>query len=113
MISGILYRTLIGTKSLRIRFNKIDGFVKVYDGTTYLTFLALKKWLDTIRYLIGVTSGITYIFSHNYAKIKVDSHDSLPIEKASTLHIVIICIKSFLNEDQNHYYYNKFLEKCS
>ena len=26
-------------------------------------------------------SGITYAISHNYIKIKVDSHDSLPPEK--------------------------------
>ena len=41
-------------------------------------------------------------------KIKVDSYDSLPIEKTLTLHNVIILIKSALNKDQN-----KFLEKCS
>ena len=25
--------------------------------------------------------GITYIISHNFARIKVDSYDSLPLEK--------------------------------
>ena len=34
-----------------------------------------------IRYLISVKSGITYVISHNYAKIKVDSYNSLPLEK--------------------------------
>ena len=52
-------------------------------------------------------------FSDYYAKIKVDSHDSSPIEKRLSLHNVIILIKSVLNRDQNHYYYNIFLEKCS
>ena len=28
-----------------------------------------------------VKSGITYIFSHNYAKIKVVSYSSLPLEE--------------------------------
>ena len=46
-------------------------------------------------------------------KIKVDSYDSLSIEKTLALHNVIIHIKSFLNKDQNHYYYNIFLEKYS
>ena len=46
-------------------------------------------------------------------KIKVDSYDSLPIEKRLTLHNVVIQIKSFLNKDKNHYYYNIVLEKCS
>ena len=37
-----------------------------------------------IRYLIGVKSVITYVISHNYAKIKVDSYDSLTSEKTMT-----------------------------
>ena len=53
-------------------------------------------------------------FSHYNAKIKVDSYDSLPIEKRLTLHNVIILIKSVLNKDKkNQYYYDIFLEKCS
>ena len=63
--------------------------------------------------LISLKSGITYIFSHYYAKIKVNSYGSLPIEKRLTLHNVIILIKSVQNKDKNHYYYNIFLEKCS
>ena len=54
-----------------------------------------------------------YIISHYFAKIKVDSYDSLQIEKTLTLHIVIIHIKPVLNKDKNHYYYKIFLEKCS
>ena len=67
----------------------------------------------TIRYCISQKSAITYIFSHYFAKIKVDSYDSLPIEKRLTLHNVIIHIKSVLNKDKNHYCYKIFLEKCS
>ena len=48
-----------------------------------------------------------------YFKIKVDSYDSLPIEKRMTLHNVIILIKSVLNRNKNNYYYKIFLEKCS
>ena len=50
-------------------------------------------------------------FSHNYAKTKFDSFDSLPLEKTLTYHVMIY-IKSVWNKDQNHYYYNIFLEKC-
>ena len=38
---------------------------------------------NRIRYLMSVESGITYITSHDYAKVKVDSHDSLPPEKTN------------------------------
>ena len=63
-----------------------------------------------IRYLIGVKNGITNMISHNYAKIKLDSYDSLPLEKTITFHDVIILIKSVFN---NSYYYNLFLERAS
>ena len=35
---GILCKTLIGAKPLRIRFNKVDGHIRVYDGAKYLVF---------------------------------------------------------------------------
>ena len=34
----------------------------------------------TTRYLIGIKSGITYVISHNYAKIKIDSYNSFPLK---------------------------------
>ena len=37
---------------------------------------------------------------------KLGSYDSLPIEGTLTLHNAIILIKSVLNKDQNHYYYD-------
>ena len=48
-------------------------------------------------------------FSHNYANIEVDSYDSLP--KSLTFHNVIIHMNLVWNKDENHYYYNIFLEK--
>ena len=116
LIYDISYKTLIDAKPLRIRFDEIDGFIKIYDGTRYLTLFGSKKYeaiYNRIRYLISLKSGITYIFSRYFAKIKVDSYDSLPIEKILTLHNVIIHIKSALKKDKNHYYYKIFLEKCS
>ena len=53
---------------------------------------------DRIRYLISLKSGITYIFCHYFAKIKVDFYNSLPIEKILTLHNVKIIIKSGLKK---------------
>ena len=32
LIFDISHKTLIGPKSLRIRFDKIDGFIRIYDG---------------------------------------------------------------------------------
>ena len=81
---------------MKNRFAKIDGIIKIYDGTRYLTLFGTKKHdavYDKTRYLLSKKSVITYIFSHYFAKIKVDSYDSLPIEKMLTLHNVIILIK--------------------
>ena len=83
---------------MRIRFDKIDWILKIYDGTRYLTLFGSKKYdaiYDRIRYLINLESSC------------------LPIEKTLTLHNAVIHIKSVLNRDKNHYYYNIFLEKCS
>ena len=43
-----------------------------------------------IRCLIGAKIGIIYVSSHNNERIKIDTYDSLPLEKSLTLHNVII-----------------------
>ena len=35
IIYDILYKTFMGAKPLRIRLDKIDGFIKIYDGIRY------------------------------------------------------------------------------
>ena len=75
---------MIDAKPLSIRFIKIFGFVIVYDVARYLILLRGERYdfmYNMIRYLIGVKSSITYVVSHNYAKIQVDSFDSLPLGK--------------------------------
>ena len=47
---------------------------------------------------------VLHVFSHNYAKIEINSDDNLPLQ-TMTLHNEIILIKSVFNKDQNHYYY--------
>ena len=46
---------------------------------------------NRVRHVISQKSGVTYVFSH-YARIKVNSYDSLPIEKMLILHNVIALI---------------------
>ena len=61
----VSYKSMLFPKLLRIRFNKTDIFIRIYDGT---------------RYLASLKSSTTYISSHCCSKIKVDSYDSLPTE---------------------------------
>ena len=44
-------------------------------------------------------------------KVRIDSYNSLPIEKISTFHNIIILSKSVVNENKKKYYFNIFLEK--
>ena len=87
LVYNISYKTLIGSKPLRITFNKTDGVIRVCDETRYLVLFGAEKYdfidfiYNRIRYLTEVKSGITYVISHDYAKIKIDSYDSLPLEK--------------------------------
>ena len=116
LVYDISYKSLIGAKLLLISFHKVDGFIKVYDGTRYLVFLEPEKHdaiFNRIRHLITQESSTTNVVSHNYTKNKTDLNDSLPLEKISTLPNAITLTKSVFNEDQNQYYYNIFLEKCS
>ena len=65
-----------------------------------------------ITYLISEKSCATYVFSLNYGRIKIDLYDFLPLEETLTLHNAITLIKYVFDRNQNHYYYNIFLEKC-
>ena len=83
LIYGILCKNVIGAKPLRIMFNKVDEFIRVYDGTRYLVLFGPEKYdaiYNRIKYVISQKNGITFVFSHNYAKIKIDSYDFSPLE---------------------------------
>ena len=44
LIYDISYKILIGSKPLRIRFDKIDGVIRIYDRTRYLTLFSSEKY---------------------------------------------------------------------
>ena len=65
---------MITAKHLRIRFDKIDGFIRVYDGSRYLVLFGPEKYdliYKRIRYLVGVNSGVTSVTTHNFAKCRM------------------------------------------
>ena len=74
MIYDISYKTLISAKPWRNRFNKVNGFVRVYDGTKYLMLFSLEKYNDiynSIRYLSELKTGITFVFLTIFEKSKL------------------------------------------
>ena len=77
MIYNIPYKALIDSKPLRVRFNQIDGFIKKSMMELEIQYCLARK--NMMQY--EANSEITYIFSHYFAKIKVNSYDSIPIDK--------------------------------
>ena len=73
--------------------------LKFYDGPKYLTVFVSEKY-DAIFNLISTKNSITDVFSHYYAKIKVDSFDYLSIGKILTLNNVIGHVKRVLTKDK-------------
>ena len=56
LVYNISYKTSIDSKPLRIRFDKIDGYIRIYDGTRYLVLFGSENFdfiYNRIRYFIG------------------------------------------------------------
>ena len=104
MVDDFSYKTLIGTNLLCIRFDKTDGFIRVYNGTRYLVLFGDEKYdliYNRIRYLIGVKSGVAYVISLYYANVNVDLYCYLPLQIKLTFHHVILLSKLVFNKDKN------------
>ena len=102
---------------LRIRFDKIDEFIRV-RGSEFKHLVLFHngffdKVCDKIKYLTSEKSGIADSINHNFGDIRIDSCNYFPIEKILTFDNVIILIKSVVNKNKNNYYYNIFLENVS
>ena len=120
LIYKLLYKKFIDAKPFPIKFNKVDGLIKIYNGIRYLelsnsydtNYRVYNKIFDEINYLITEKIEDKYSINHNFARIKIDSFNSLPMETKidfSYFHNVIILVKSVVNKDKN-YYYNIFSE---
>ena len=85
LVYNISHKNLIFVEPLYIRFDKVNGFIRLFDGTRYLVIFGPEKYdaiFNRIRHLIGLKSVITYVLSYNYPKTKVDLYDSLSLEKS-------------------------------
>ena len=110
---NISYKASTCPKPLRIRFDKIDGFIRVRGGEFRSLVLFDYGLFDTIcdkiKYSISekVVFQIVLIIAWKNQNCFIYS---FPIEKILTFHNVIILIKSVVNKKKN-FYYNIFLEK--
>ena len=105
-------------KSLRIRFDKVNGLIKIDNGIRYLAlsdsyievYYGINSRIfnanfDRINYLLSKKGVITDSINHISARARIESHNPLPIEKALTFYDVMILIKSVVNENKSNYYY--------
>ena len=93
---------------LRIRFNKTDELIRIYDGTRYLTLCGSEKYdviYNKIRYLTSL-KAVPHIL---FLTILRKSNLILMILYLQKKCYVIILVKSILNRDKNHSYYKIFL----
>ena len=109
-------KTSTGAKRLRFMLHKMDGFIKVHNKIRCLVLFDY-GWCDeicnNIKFHICEKSGITDSINHNFGRIRIDSYNSLPIEKTLTFHNIVILIKSVVNKYKNEYYFHILLEKGS
>ena len=85
LVYDISYKTSMVPNLLRIRFDKIDGFIIVLDGKIKHLILfdygLFNEICDKIKYLISKKGGITNTINHNFGKIRIDSYNSLLIKR--------------------------------
>ena len=84
LVYDISYKTVMGARPLRIMFDSVDGFNKIYNGIRYLVLFGHEKYnaiYDRINYLLNEKVNIKYSIIHNFAKVRIDSYNSLPIKK--------------------------------
>ena len=74
LIYGVSYKILIGAKPFRIKFDKVNGFIRDYCGIKYLALLGSEKnnvIFKTIKFLVRLETNTSYVISHNYEKTKL------------------------------------------
>ena len=64
-IDNYYCKTLIGPKPLRIRFDKTDGFIRIYDGTRYLVLFGPEKYY-AVHNIIMLKSGQRKVTKENF-----------------------------------------------
>ena len=72
-------------KPTGIKFDKIDGFFRARNGKfrhlVSFDYGFFDKICNKIKYLTSEKSDITDRINHNLGNIRIDSYNSLPIEK--------------------------------
>ena len=106
------------TKNLWVQDLCILGLIKQMDLLKLMIELGIQNYLvniynviySKINCLICEKSDAKYIINHNFGRIRIDSYNSLPIEKA-TFDNIIIHIKSVDNKNKNNCFFKCIFRK--
>ena len=81
-VYNILYKKIMNAKPLLIRFDKVDGIIKIYHGIWYLE---LSNFYNEVFYGINCRIQSAIFDRINQikliARILIDSYNSLPVER--------------------------------
>ena len=113
LIFDVSFKTQYCARSLCIiMLDKVDGYVRKYDGTKYLALFHSNEnnqiIFYRIRYIIMLKINISDAFSHQYMEIKTNSDDDLTLGKTLNVQNRVILFKSVFNKNHNHCYYKHF-----
>ena len=56
----------------------------------------IERMFARLRYLIMLKSNISYVYSNNYMKIKINSDEDLPLEKSFNMRNLVMLLSQFL-----------------
>ena len=79
---------LIGAKPLSIIIDKVDGFIRLYDGTRYLVLLGPEKYdtiYDRIRYILSLKVVYHILLLIIMEISKLIPYDVLPLKNTDFL----------------------------
>ena len=92
LICGISYKTWMGGKPLRIRYDEIDGFIKISNKIWYLVLFDdwWDKTCDRIKYLMSEKNSITDCINHNLQNSELIHIIICLLKKILTFHVIIL-----------------------
>ena len=87
----------MGSKALRFCFDKIDGFIKIYDGIKYLELFS-QSWNNEIcgriKYLISrkISDRIKYLISRKCGIADSINHT---LQESELIHFILYLLKKY------------------
>ena len=113
---------IIRVNPLYIIINEVDGSIAEKNGNEYLTFGSIDKnknvlekytklWNETEYHIKRINGSKSGEYEKDFMKIKFNSDDNLPLNKALKLHNLTIMVRSVFEEDDK-YYPKVFLDEC-